>query len=210
MIKTNKVIKYLILTDLSFWMGWGMITPVFAIFIVNGKIIGGTALVVGIATAIYYISRSCLVLPFAKILDKHEGDKDDYFFLVSGNLIAALVPFGYIFAIYPWHIYVLQAFYGIGIAMALGGWRAIFTRNIPKGKEASSWARNDAILNLGVAFAGVTTGFLITKIGFEATFTIAGSLALFSVFLLLRLRKEIEGVFDKKFPFNIKQIFFDK
>jgi len=209
MVKVNKVIKYLILTDIAFWMGWGMITPVFAIFVVD-RIVGGTALVVGIATAIYWILRSSLVFPFATILDKHEGDRDDYFFLVSGNFIAALVPFGYIFAVYPWHIYVLQVFYGIGISMAMGGWRAIFTRNITKGKEASLWAIDDASLGWGVAIAGLITGLLITKFGFVVTFTIAGSLAMLSVFLLLRLRKEIEGVFDRKFPFNIKNIFFNK
>lgn len=209
MEKTNKVIKYLILTDIAFWTGWGMVTPVFAIFVVD-RIIGGTALVVGISTAIFYLLRSSLVFPFASILDKHEGDRDDYFFLVAGNFISALVPFGYIFAVYPWHIYVLQVFYGIGISMALGGWRAIFTRSITKGKEAREWALDDASLSLGVAVAGVVAGFFITQWGFTVTFTIAGSLAMLSVLMLLKLRKDIEGVFNRSFTKNIREIFFKK
>jgi hypothetical protein len=62
MTKVNKIVKYLILADIAFWTGWGLVSPVFAIFIVE-KIQGGTALVVGIATAIYWLFRSLLVLP---------------------------------------------------------------------------------------------------------------------------------------------------
>jgi MFS family permease len=202
----NKIIKNLILTDIAFWSGWGMITPVFAIFVVD-RIAGGTALTVGIAVAIYWTLRALLVFPFAKIIDKYQGQKDDYLFLVSGNFLSALVPFGYIFAIYPWHIYVLQVAYGIGMAMAFVGWRTMFTRNIVKGKEASQWAINEATLGLGTAAAGIFTGFAITQWGYVVAFSIAGSLAMISVIILLCLRKEIEGVFNRKFPFNIVDIF---
>jgi MFS family permease len=209
MTRVNKIIKYLIFADIAFWTGWGLVTPVFAIFIVD-KIQGGTALVVGIATAIYWLFRSLLVLPSGKTLDKYIGEKDDYLFLVVGNFIAALVLFGYIFAIYPWHIYILQAFYGVGIAMGLSGWRAIFTRNIDKGKEASEWALDDTSLSLGTAAAGVISGLLVTKMGYTITFSIAGILGILSVLLLLCLRKDIEGVFNKDFHANLKDIFRTK
>ena len=186
-----------------------MVTPVFAIFIVD-RIVGGTALTVGIAMAIYWTLRALLVFPFAKIIDKFQGQKDDYLFLVSGNFLAALVPFGYIFAIYPWHIYVLQVAYGIGMAMAFVGWRTMFTRNIIKGKEASQWAINEATLGLGTASAGIFTGFVITHWGFVVAFSIAGTLAMISVVVLLCLRKEIEGVFNRRFPFSIIDIFRGK
>lgn len=209
MTRVNKIIKYLIFADIAFWTGWGLVTPVFAIFIVD-KIQGGTALVVGIATAIYWLFRSLLVLPSGKTLDKYIGEKDDYLFLVVGNFIAALVLFGYIFAIYPWHIYILQAFYGVGIAMGLSGWRAIFTRNIDKGKEASEWALDDTSLSLGTAAAGVISGLLVTKMGYTITFSIAGILGILSVLLLFCLRKDIEGVFNKNFHANLKDIFRTK
>jgi MFS family permease len=209
MAKVNKIVKYLILADIAFWTGWGLVSPVFAIFIVE-KVQGGTALVVGIATAIYWLCRSLLVLPSGRLLDKYAGEKDDYLFLVAGNFISTLVLFGYIFAVYPWHIYMLQAFYGIGIAMGLSGWRAIFTRNIDKGKEASEWALDDTSLSLGTAAAGITTGLLVTKMGYAATFGLAGTLGLLSVVVLLCLRKDIEGVFNRRFHSNLKDIFRSK
>jgi len=209
MTKINKIVKYLIFADIAFWTGWGLVTPVFSIFIVD-KIQGGTILVVGIATFIYWLFRSLSVLPSGKILDKYIGEKDDYLFLVAGNFIATMVIFGYTLAIYPWHIYVLQAFYGFGMAISLVGWKAIFSRNIDKGKEASEWALDDTLLSLGTALAGIVCGVLVTEIGYVNTFLIAGVLGVISVILLLCLRKDIEGVFNRDFSKNIRNIFKNK
>lgn len=209
MAKINKIVKYLILTDIAFWTGWGLVTPVFAIFVVD-RIVGGTALTVGVATAIYWLMRSLLVYPFGVVLDKYRGERDDYLFLVAGNFIAALVLFGYIFAVYPWHIYLLQIFYGIGMAMSLGGWRAIFTRNIDEGKEATEWALDDTLLSLGTAGAGILSGLLVTKLGYTFNFVFAGTCGILSIFLLLCLRKEIDGVFNRSFRSNIRDIFKER
>lgn len=48
----NITLKYLILADLAFWSGWGLVSPVFAIFIAS-NIIDGSAVVAGIAYGIY-------------------------------------------------------------------------------------------------------------------------------------------------------------
>lgn len=209
MIKTNKIVKNLIVTDIAFWTGWGLITPIFAIFVVD-RIEGGNALIVGIATAVYWLIRSLLVFPFGVMLDKYKGERDDYLFLVAGNLIVALSLFGYVFATLPWHVYLFQAFCGLGVAMSLGGWRSIFTKHIDKGREATEWCLDDTMLSLGTAAAGVLAGFMVVEWGYTATFISAGVLGLLSVLILLSLRHEIEGVFDRNFHSNLKDIFFDK
>jgi len=104
----NKIIKYLILSDLTFWTGWGLVTPIFAIFITEQ--LSGTALTVGIAVAVYWITKAILQYPFGLFLDHCKGDNDDYFFLVWGTSIASLVPLGYLFATTEWYIYILQFF----------------------------------------------------------------------------------------------------
>ena len=50
-LKVNKIIKFLLISDLIFWTGWGLISPIFAVFIIE-KIHGGDALVVGVTAAI--------------------------------------------------------------------------------------------------------------------------------------------------------------
>jgi len=50
----NKVIKVLVLSDLALLFGWGLITPILAIFITE-SIKGGDARVAGVAVGIYWL-----------------------------------------------------------------------------------------------------------------------------------------------------------
>jgi len=81
-MKINKIVKYLILSDYRFLLvgDWFLRFSNFCL----DRIQGGTALVVGTATAIYWIVKALLEFPVGTLLDKHAGEKDDYFFLVSG------------------------------------------------------------------------------------------------------------------------------
>ena len=209
--RVNKVIKYLILSDLAFWTGWGLMTPVFAIFIIQ-NIKGGSAFVAGIASAVFWLVRSGLRVPIGMILDSRPSERDDYFTLVAGLFIASVVPFGYIFAKTPLDIYILQGIYGLGLAMLLSGWTAIFTRHIDKGKESTEWGLDATGIGFGVAAAGAVGGWAVTKFGFEPVFIIVGILGLIGVTILFGLRNEIKGVFDHKLLdhglyFHLRDIF---
>ncbi len=208
-LKINNVVKYLVLSDLIFFAGWGLITPIFAIFIVN-SIQGGSILVVGIASSIYWILTSILRIPFGIFLDNHKGEKDDYFFLVAGLFIASLIPFGYIFSKLPWHIYILQAIYGIGLAMSFSGWSAIFTRHIDKGKEATEWGLDATSVGLGTGVSALIGGLAVSQFGFKPVFVVVGILGLIGVALLLGIRNNIKGVFNNGHVLNLKEIFQKK
>ncbi|PJA84813.1 MAG: hypothetical protein CO144_00430 [Candidatus Nealsonbacteria bacterium CG_4_9_14_3_um_filter_35_11] len=204
-IQINKIVKYLVLSDLVFWAGWGLITPVFAIFIVD-RIQGGTAFVVGIASAIYWILKSILRIPIGMFLDKTIGERDDYWFLTVGLFMAAFVPFGYAIATLPWHIYMLQVFYAIGMAMSLSGWTAIFTRHIDKGKEATEWGIDATSVGLGAGISAAIGGWAVTQFGFALVLITVGILGLIGASILFLLRDEIKGVFDHGLHFSLKDI----
>ena len=204
--KINRIVKYLVLSDLAFWAGWGLITPIFAIFIV-GKIQGGSILVVGIASGIYWILKSLLRIPIGIFLDTKLGERDDYLFLTIGLFIAALIPFGFIFAKFPWHIYGLQAAHAIAMAMSLAGWSAIFTRHIDKGKEATEWGLDATAVGLGTGICGVLGGWAVTQFGFEPVFITVGTLGLIGAFLLLFVKNEIKEVSDHGPHFSLKETF---
>ena len=205
-LEFNRVVKYLVLSDLIFWAGWGLITPVFAIFIVD-KIEGGTAFVAGIAAAIYWILKSLLRIPIGIFLDNRPSERDDYWFLTVGLFVAALIPFGFIFAKLPWHIYFLQVIYAVAMAMALAGWSAIFTRHIDKGKEATEWGLDATSVGLGYGISGAIGGWAVTQFGFTPVFVVVGILGLMGAVLLLALREDIKGVFDHGLHFSFKEIF---
>jgi len=205
-LRPNKVIKFLILSDLAFWSGWGLLTPVFAIFIVN-RIRGGSALVVGLASAVFWIVRSLFRIPIGVFLDTCPTEKDDYFSLVAGLFITSLVPFGYLFARIPLHIYSLQALQGMGLAMSMSGWVAIFTRHVDEGKESTEWGLHATSFGIGTAIAGAVGGWAVDAFGFEPVFIAVGALSLLGTFLLLGLRHEIRGVFDNGFHVSFKDVF---
>jgi len=188
-MKVNKIIKILILSDVALIAGFGFIVPIFAIFITD-KIQGGNAEIAGFAAAIYWILNSMVLIPFGKYLDKNRGERDDLYFIIFGNILAALAVFGYIFSSLPWHIYFLQAIYAIGMGMNTPGYTAIFTRHIDKGKEAFGWSVRGAFVGAGAGVAGALGGIIAIRFGFTLLFTGVGIFVLLSAFLPLLIYKD--------------------
>ena len=76
----KKIVKYLILSDIFMISAFGLIVPIFAIFI-NENIIGGSIVTAGFASSIYLVTKAALQIPFARIADKHGARKK---FLIIG------------------------------------------------------------------------------------------------------------------------------
>lgn len=186
----NKVIKILILSDVALISGLGFVTPIFAIFLTS-QIQGGNVKVVGYAAAIYWIVMSLVVIPFGRYLDKNHGEKDDLWFIIIGNLLAALAIFGYLFSRLPWHIYLLQTVYALGMGMNIPGYTAIFTRHIDKGREAFDWSVRAALIGMGAGLTGALGGIVAHKFGFHVLFTGVGIFILLSAFLPLLISREM-------------------
>jgi len=149
----NKVIRILISSDIMLQSGWGLIGPIFAIFLTR-QIQGGRLEMVGFIAAAYWITKS-IVQPFiAHKLDVKGGERDDFKLLVLGMFLANLVPIGYFFSTQIWHIFVLECFRGLAMACVIPSWAGIFTRHIDRGREAFSWS----LESTGVGFAAGIAG----------------------------------------------------
>ena len=186
----NKVIKTLIFSDVLLLTGFGFIAPIFAIFIIQ-RIQGGNVEVAGFAMAIYWFTRSVIQIPFGKYLDKNHGEKDDLLFIIVGFSLLSLVAFAYIFCSFPWHIYVLNAVYGLGIAMNVAGWGAIFTRHIDKGKEAYEWSMRSTLIGIGAGVSGALGGVIATEFGFAVLFIAVGIFALVGALLPILIWQDV-------------------
>ena len=195
MFKTiNKVIKILIVNDFFLNSAWGLLSPIFALFIVQNITVGNTAeaaKVAGIATFCYWVVKAILQIPISKYLDKNHGEIDDYWFMAIGTFLITLPPFGFIISSLPWHIYSLQILHAIGMAMIIPSWYAIFTRHIDKRKEAFEWGLNSTILSFGMGITGAVGGIMAAFFGFKVIFILVGILNLISVLVFLLIRKEI-------------------
>jgi len=189
----NKIIKVLITSDFFLNLGWGFLSPVFAIYIL-GKIADSplqAAQIAGLSALFYWIPKSFFQIPIGIYLDKNRGEKDDFWFMVCGTAIASLIPIGYLLSSAPWHIYLLQVLYAGGMAMVIPSWLAIFTRHIDKGKEAFEWGMESTFIGIGAGVAGGLSGILISIFGFTTLFIFVSGLTMFSVILLIFARNDI-------------------
>ena len=190
MIGLNKVIRGLILSDFLLQSGWGLIGPIFAIFITQ-QIQGGSLVSVGFIAATYWFIKS-IAQPFiAHFLDVKKGEGDDFKFLIYGLFLANLVPLGYIFATQLWHVFLLEIIRGLCMACVIPGWAGIFTRHIDKGWEAFSWSIESTGIGLAFAFSAAFGGILVTFLGFKAVFILVSFFGLGSCLLLLLIRNQI-------------------
>ncbi|MEK7087409.1 MAG: MFS transporter [Patescibacteria group bacterium] len=182
----NKVIRILVLGDIMFFSAFGLIGPIFAIFVTN-QIAGATIATVGFAATINLLTRSLLQMPVARYIDRHKGEKDDFFFMVAGSTLISIVPFAYLFIELPIHLYAVQVILGIGGALSNPGWYAIFTRHIDKGKEGTEWTLENIGIGLVSAGAAALGGITAERFGFYNLFLIVGILSLIGLVVQISL-----------------------
>jgi len=203
--KINKIIKVLLVSDLIFWAGWGLVAPIFAVFIVQ-QIQGGNALVVGVAAAIYSALLAILRIPMGLYLDSQPNQKADLLFTAAGLFIAAFVSFGFIFATAPWHIYALQAIHAIGMAMNLSGFSALFTRNIDKGRESTEWGIDATVVSIGSAASAIIGGWIVMRFGYTMVFSLVGILGLLGSAALLFIKNDLDKNSGRGLYFSFKEL----
>lgn len=200
-IGINKVIRILITSDFILQSGWGLIGPIFAIFI-SQQIEGGNLAMVGFVAATYWITKS-LAQPFiAYFFDFRKGERDDFLFLIGGLYLANLIPLGYFLSGQIWHIFLLEFIRGLAMACVVPSWSGIFTRHINKGWEAFSWSIESTGLGIAFGFAAAFGGVLATVLGFKTVFILVTFLGLISTSVLLSIHNKIfpKEYFTSKVP----------
>ncbi|MDZ4231467.1 MAG: MFS transporter [Patescibacteria group bacterium] len=186
----NRVVKYLVLSDLLLFVGWGFVSPIFAVFVLE-NIAGATLVTAGIAGGIYWFFRA-IVQPFvAKVLDKTKGEKDDFFALVGSLLAVGVISFWLALVKTPEMLYLAQIFHGAALGVYSVAWPAIFTRHIDKGRVAFDWSLDNGSIGLAVAIASIVGAKVAEVLGFEMVFVLAGIGSIISAVVLLAIPKLI-------------------
>lgn len=183
--QVNPLIKMLVLSDFFMLAGIGFLGPILPIFIAT-NISGGDVRTAGFATAIY-MGMWVLQIPIGQFLDRHHGNKDDVIFLIVGAFITAFSFYLFIFARAPWHVYLIQALAGLGRAIDLPAWFALFTRGIDKRKEGFEWGLENVTAALAIGVVGALSGLVTQAYGFTTLFAVAGSVSLIGAVILLSL-----------------------
>lgn len=128
----NRTLKLLVFSDIFVLTGFGLISPIMAVFI-KDNLIGGTIVAIGIAAAITTLVRCILQLIFAYIAKPNHR----YVMTIAGTFVIMTVPFIYLFSTNVTHIYLAALVNGIGAGLANPAWFSLFAANL--NKKARGW-----------------------------------------------------------------------
>ena len=189
----NKVIRTIVITDFFYNSAFALFGPVFAIFITS-HIHNGTAGVAGLGVSVYWIVKSIFQLPIARFLDKTDGERDDYWAMTAGYFLTGFVPLAYIYVSEPWHLYLVNAIFGLIMAWVVPAWYSIFTRHVDKWRISFEWSL-ESVFAVGLATAGASAlgGWIVDHYGFNYLFIGAAVLTFLCSLLLLTMRKHLFG-----------------
>jgi MFS family permease len=183
-IKVGRLVKYFVISDFFLLAGWGLIDPVFSVFVIQ-RVAGGTLMTVGIAAAIYWIVRSVAQIPIAKYLDHTPGEHDDFMALVGGLLLVGISAIAMCWVTQVWELYLIHAVHAVAFAFYYASWPTIYSRHLDKDTVSLDWSLDSAASGIGAGVAGFLGGVIAGTLGYSVVFVAAGIMAFIAAFVLL-------------------------
>lgn len=187
----NKIIRFLTISDIFMLSGWGLINPIFAVFVTN-QVRGGNVEMAGLATMVFLLTKSLFQVPIAWIIDRKKGEIDDFWVMIIGSLIISLTAFFYIFARTVSHIFLIQFIAGFGTALSYPTWMAIFTRHVDNHREGFEWSIYYTTTDLGGALVAGLGGMIANYLGFQPLFLLVGFLSLLGTAFLFVFYRDLK------------------
>lgn len=192
-ITINRAIQVMLFYLFFVVLSTALFGPIFAVFITK-SITGATLRTVGFAVALYGIAKSVLQIPMARFLDKHKGEKDDFYTLMVGASVAVVYPLGLIFISEAWHLYALEILIGLGDALLMAAYYSLFARHIDKGAEGFEWSLFSVggltiSSSIGIAIGGI----IADMFGFRFLFGISAIINFIVLFVLFYLYPLLDG-----------------
>lgn len=183
-IEVNRVVKYFVLSDLILLAGWGLIDPIFAVFIIQ-HVAGATLVTVGISAGIYWILRSVLQVPIAKYLDQSRGEKNTYYALIIGLVVAGFSALSFALVTNVWQLYVVQVIHALAFALYGASWSPMFSRHLDKDRISFDWTLDSVAVGAAAGVSGLLGGIFASHFGFTAVFVLGAALSLGAACALL-------------------------
>lgn len=188
--EVNPVIRILTISDIMVIGGYGLIAPIFAVFMTD-NIIGGSVEVAGIGSSIFIIAQSIFQIPIAAVVDKIRGERDDFWALLIGSVAFSIIPLFYMIISTPMQLYLVQFFYGLATAATLPSWYAIFTRHLDKDHTGLEWGVYRTLTDSAGAGAAFIGGLVAYRYGFNPLFLMVALTSFVGTMFLLGVYKKM-------------------
>lgn len=201
----NRVIKKLVLSDLLLNFAFGLLAPIFAVFILK-EIESSSLRVVGLATTFYWIARTLTTVPLSKFLDRTDGERDEFYFLVIGSFMMSSIPLFFLLAEAPWHVYLIQFISGLSASMAVPSWRILFTDHLDRGSTGYEWSLEDIAIGVSVGISAFFGSLLADKFGFTIVFIFVAMLGYLGTMVLIPISRDAKNLAQIKREHRLEEI----
>jgi MFS family permease len=182
----NRVILFLILSDILILSAFGLVAPIFAIFL-KENIAGGSITAAGLASTIFFLVKSFTQLPLSRYIDTR---KEKLGFLIAGTFLIVTVPLIYALSPNINFIYIAQVVYGFGAAMSYPAWFTLFTNHLDRKHQGWEWSVWGTGVGLGVALTAYLGAKMAERFGFASVFYSVAVLSFLGMTLLFFLSKK--------------------
>lgn len=169
----NKVILLLTLSDTFTWGPFIIIANLAGLYLA-GRLGQDTVSFVGIGTGIYFLTRALFQMPIGYLTDKLEDDKDEIILLTLGVVLMGLPFLFYPMITEPYHYFVLQFIFGVGVSFNLPNWRKLFALNLDQGKEGFQYGFYETVISISTAIFSALVGYVANLGDFYFDLTMRG------------------------------------
>ena len=182
----RKLLHALIASDLMAFGAYGLLLPIFALFLMD-HIPGMTLQGVALAEALYLISKALFTQVFVSFSQQGQHKRNTWLLFV-GYIVIAGVPLAYAWSTNFIQIVVAQIILGFGAGVSAPAWAYFFTASTEQKNQSSLRLAYDTVTTLALAFAAVAGGFIAYQYGYQNLFysmsLLAAIGALISLFVL--------------------------
>jgi len=182
----NRVIRALVVYDFVLNFAFGLSAPIFAVFILQ-NVDGSTIRTIGLSATFYWIARTLSTVPLSRLMDKTDGERDEFYFILIGAFCVATIPLLYLMITETWHLYAIQFLYGIFNSMAIPAWRILFTDHLDQGHRGYEWSLEDIGIGIAVAGSAYLGAIIADRFGFQVVFIMVALLGYASTLFIVPL-----------------------
>ncbi|MEK7542745.1 MAG: MFS transporter [Patescibacteria group bacterium] len=184
--KVNRVVRHFVLADLFLFGGWGLISPIFAVFLIE-RIPGISLVTIGATSAVYWIVKSIVQIPVSLYLDKHEGERDDFYALITSLILAGFTAMAFLLVDSVTWLFIVMFLQGVSFGLYIPSWYSIFSRHLDKDRFAFDWSLDSTSLGIASGITALVGGTIANYIGFSAVYILVSVFSLASALVLMSL-----------------------
>jgi MFS family permease len=180
----NKALRFLLCTNGIILLAGAMLAPIYAIFVEE---VGGDVLDAGIAGGAFALAAGVTVLISGRLSDKLSRHRE---VVACGYAIMAVSFFLMLFVHAVWSLILVQIVMGLGEAIYLPAFDALYSQPLDDHKEGSEWGMWEALNYFTTAVGAIAGGIIVQYFGFDPLFVLMGLLCLGSAVFVIRIPRK--------------------